>query len=225
MSLGDKLKLGTGVATQATKGPEKDSGKPDPATMDGKPLVSNSLGVGELKPGAPETAQDVKDRLDSTQPVSGDNDVASQTPEEVRADPPTPAKERKDTLANRDLRTQLEDSVGLEEERERRETADDGKVRFSSHPILRYGIGRFQFENGLLTLDNEKDIAEFRKIVEDLPRSERSRITELDISAAEAQSRAVRAANPKASKAIGSDSGDRDPGKQVGKGRLEDSGQ
>lgn len=182
-------------------------------------------------PKPPETKEEVETRLDPTQPVSGDNADASNSPEETFLDPPTPAETRKDTLegkdpnaeANEKLRDQLEGSL----KDESKVTADDGAVRYSSHPIMNYKVGRFEFDNGLLTLRDDKDISEFRKLLEDpkFPRSERNRIKELDLSAAEAQSRLVRSQSPKASKAIGSDTGDRDPGKQVGKGRLEDSGE
>ena len=104
-------------------------------------------------------------------------------------------------------------------------TADDGVVRYSSHPILRYKIGRWRFENGLLELRERADVEEFEEILKKLPISERTRIKKLDVSAAEAQVRAVRETSPVASKAIGSETGDRDPGKQVGKGTLEDSNQ
>lgn len=170
----------------------------------------------------PETEQDVKDRLNPTQPVSGDNDVASQSPEEVKNDPPTPAEERKDTLASKDLRDKLEASVkDAEESNAKSKSADDGAVRYSSHPILRYKLGRFRFENGLLTLREQKDIDDFEENLKHLPASERIRIKKLDLSAAEAQVRAVLENGPKASKRIGSETGDRQPSNQVGKGTLE----
>lgn len=192
------LKLGTGVATQATTSREGATSRPQSEATLTKP---------------PESEAEVETRLDPTKPVSGDNDVARQTPEETFLDPPTPAEERKDTLES--------DAKGPEKAPV--ETADDGVVRYSSHPILKYKVGRFRFENGLLELKTEEDIEEFRKIHNSLPPQEKIRVRELDLSAAEAQVRNVLKQSPRASKAIGSDTGDRDPGKQVGKGRLEDS--
>lgn len=185
-----------------------------------------------------EGAEDVATRLDPTQPVSGDSDAASKSPAAVAADPPTPASERKDTLETQDKlkehNTMVTESTADATQLEAQlaatnvaagETADDGVVRYSSHPILNYGIGRFKFDNGLLALREKKDIDEFEKTLEQLPISERTRIKKLDLSAAEAQIRAVRDANPGASKAIGSESGDRDPGKKIGSGTLGDSNQ
>jgi hypothetical protein len=189
------LKLGTGVATQATTSREGATSRPQPESTLPKP---------------PETKDEVETRRDRTQPVSGDNDVARQTPEETFLDPPTPGEERKDTL----------ESGAKGDEPEPKPTADDGIVRFSSHPILKFKVGRFRFENGLLELRNEDDVDEFRKVLGDLPTPERLRIKELDVSAAEAQVRKVIGDSPRASKGIGSDTGDREPNKQVGKGVL-----
>jgi hypothetical protein len=102
-------------------------------------------------------------------------------------------------------------------------TADDGVVRWSSHPILKYKVGRFRFENGLLELREPQDVEDFQHIHDNLPKPEQIRIKKLDLSAAEAQVRKVLGDSPKASKGIDSDTGGRDPGKQVGKGELGDS--
>jgi len=105
------------------------------------------------------------------------------------------------------------------------QTADDsGTVRFSSHPIARYTIGEFSFENGLLTLTDPEKIERFRKVLKALPRSESNRIVELDVSAAEAQVRLLRDMQGGATKVTDSSVGDRAPNNQVGKGKLEDSG-
>jgi hypothetical protein len=203
MSIGS-LKLGTGVANGATKGPDATTSR-EGATS--RPQPESTL------PKPPESKDEVETRLDRTQPVSGDNDVARQTPEETFLDPPTPGEERKDTLEFEDVT-----ESGLAPEP--KPTADDGIVRFSSHPILKFKVGRFRFENGLLELRNEDDVDEFRKVLGDLPTPERLRIKELDVSAAEAQVRKVMGDSPRASKGIGSDTGDREPNKQVGKGVL-----
>jgi hypothetical protein len=191
------LKLGTGIANQATTSREGATSRPQPESTLKKP---------------PETTDEVETRLDLTKPVSGDNDVARQTPETTFLDPPTPAEERKDTLES--------DDVAKPELATKQPTADDGVVRWSSHPILKYKVGRFRFENGLLELRSDEDIEDFQKIHDDLPKPEQIRIKKLDLSAAEAQVRKVLGDSPKASKGIGSDTGGRDPGKQVGKGVL-----
>lgn len=193
------LKLGTGIANQATTSREGATSRPQPESTLPKP---------------PESKDDVETRLDPTQPVAGDSNVTDESPEKTFLDPPTPAEERKETLEK--------DSKGPSEA-PKQPTADDGAVRFSSHPIQKFKVGRFRFDNGLLTLTKLEDIADFRKTLGQLPPAERIRIKELDVSAAEAQVRAAIANSPKASKNIGSDTGDRDPGKQVGKGVLGES--
>lgn len=104
-------------------------------------------------------------------------------------------------------------------------SADDGVTRYSSHPITKYKVGRFQFVNGLLELRKPEDVKDFERVLEQLPRSERIRLKKLDLSAAEAQVRAVKAASPHVSRAIDSASGDRGPDKPIGRGDLHDSNQ
>lgn len=221
----NSLNLGTGIANGATKATAAKDPTPVGSSREGATSRPIPEGAAE-KP--VETKDEVETRLDPVQPVSGDNAVASQTPEETFLDPPTPAEERKDTLegvdSNEEAAAKLAtEAAELERQHNAGPSADDGARRWSSHPIQNYSIGRFHFENGLLTLRDSDDIAEFEKILDDknLPRAERARVTELDVSAAEAQVRAVRETQPRASKAIGSESGDRDPGKQVGRGTLE----
>ena len=231
------LKLGTGRATDATKGKDnvthedvgKNAERPDAvetASREGATSRPHVADTGLPKP--LETKDEVETRLDPTQPVSGDNADAVNAPEETFLDPPTPAETRKDTLEGRDSNEEAEAKLAKEREaianEPKPETADDGAVRYSSHPIQNYKVGRFEFENGLLVLNEDEDIKEFEKILNDpkFPRSERARINKLDLSAAEAQVRLIRSQSPKASKSIGSEAGDRDPGKQVGKGTLGD---
>lgn len=148
----------------------------------------------------------------------------------------TPATTTKEELAKRAERPTHED-VGKLAERpdtvaksavtpqplaEATVSADDGVVRYSSHPILKYKIGRFKFENGLLELREKKDVEDFEATLKKLPRSESIRLKKLDLSAAEALVRATREAGPKATKGIGSEIGDRDSNNKRGTGRLED---
>lgn len=104
------------------------------------------------------------------------------------------------------------------------ESSEPETARFSCHPIMRYSVGEFQFENGLLVIRNSERAAKFREVIKGLPVSEQSRIKELDVSAAEAQVRAILAQNPGATKGIDSSTGDRAPNNQVGGGTLESGG-
>lgn len=98
--------------------------------------------------------------------------------------------------------------------------ADGVYARFSSHPIQRFGIGEFHFENGLLEIRDAEREAEFRKLLEELPLSERHRIQEIDVRAAEELARAALANSGAATKSIDSSTGDRGPQTPVGKGKL-----
>jgi hypothetical protein len=241
------LNLGDGRANGATvskeelakreaERKEEDSKRNDKAEQT-PPLETASREGVTSRPHLPDTLEkpleskaEVDVRLDPTKPVSGDDATAQERPEETFLDAPTPAEHRKDTLEGRDSNAvananiEAEKRVVLEDEKRARESVADDATRYSSHPIMNYKVGRFQFEDGLLTLKDDEDVKEFEKLLDNpkFPRSERARIKKLDLSAAEAQSRAVRANQPKASKSIGSESGDRDPGKQVGKGTLGD---
>ena len=117
----------------------------------------------------------------------------------------------------------LEETKPESQKAEAEEIAAPAEVHFSSHPIMRYTLGEYQFENGLLVL--RADEAEnFRQLLAEIPRSESSRIRELDVSAAEAQVRAMLAVQGRATKSIDSSTGDRAPNNQVGTGTLESGG-
>jgi hypothetical protein len=65
--------------------------------------------------------------------------------------------------------------------------AEEGKIQYTSHPIKRFRIGkRWEFEDGLLTLESEEEEKEFLKIIDhkNFPPRERSRIRKLDFEAA-----------------------------------------
>lgn len=64
------------------------------------------------------------------------------------------------------------------------DSGDEPAVRYSSHPIANFRLGRFRFDRGLLNLDSQ-DASEFEDLLEQLPVTERRRITKLDVRAAE----------------------------------------
>jgi hypothetical protein len=68
------------------------------------------------------------------------------------------------------------------------EDAPTGAGTFSSHPILNYKIGPFQFEKGTLTLDDPDQANKLRKLIDGLKKTDpRSAMTvrEIDSRAAE----------------------------------------
>lgn len=103
---------------------------------------------------------------------------------------------------------------------------EEGKIQYTSHPIKNYRIGRFRFENALLTLKNADEEAEFLKIINDdrFPERERHMIRKLDMSAAEQISRNYRKQAGGATKQIDSAGGERaDNSPKIGVGDLLDS--
>lgn len=101
----------------------------------------------------------------------------------------------------------------------------EGKIQYTSHPILNYKLGtRWQFENGLLTLENEEEEQEFLKSInsKNFPPRERARIRKLDFAAATALSRA-HIARSHTTQQIDSSTGERpDNAPRVGTGDLLD---
>ena len=93
-------------------------------------------------------------------------------------------------------------------------------VRWSSHPIVRYTVGDFQFENGLLTLATQEEADAFQAVFDTLPIYERTRLNKIDVAAAEALVRERFGQTGGATKGIDSATGDRAPNKQVGSGDL-----
>lgn len=98
----------------------------------------------------------------------------------------------------------------------------EGAVRWSSHPIQRFTVGRFQFEKGLLVLTEAEDIADFQEVYDSLPVAERARLQKLDLEAAERLARAHLGIDGAVTRGIDSSTGDRAPNNQTGRGRLED---
>lgn len=94
-------------------------------------------------------------------------------------------------------------------------------IMYSSHPIANYSIGRFQFTNTVLTLDNEKDQADFQKLHDSLPPAEKNRIKKIDVDAAEQFVKQVLSMQPKATQTIDSSMGG-EATRSVGTGNLTD---
>jgi hypothetical protein len=99
------------------------------------------------------------------------------------------------------------------------EAAPDSLNRWTSHPIMRYGIGRFQFENGLLALSAEDDV-EFRELLAQQPVSEQCKVRFVDLEAAEKLIASMRADSGGVTQGIDSSTGDRAKPAEVGKGVL-----
>lgn len=99
--------------------------------------------------------------------------------------------------------------------------AVEGATMYSSHPIAKYRVGPFQFDRGLLKLDS-KDAADFEALLKTLPATESSRISKIDVSAAERIVRDRLAAQSSATKNFDSTVGERAGKTPTGTGRLED---
>lgn len=97
---------------------------------------------------------------------------------------------------------------------------EDNVVRWSVHPIQRYTVGDYHFENGLLVLKEGEEADKFQAVYDSLPVYEQTRINKIDLGAAEAMVRERLATGGGATKGIDSSTGDRAPNKQVGQGDL-----
>lgn len=64
----------------------------------------------------------------------------------------------------------------------------EDKIQYSCHPTQKYKVGRFVFENSVLTLDDEEDEKEFLSVINSkkFPERERNQIKKLDFAAAQA---------------------------------------
>jgi hypothetical protein len=136
--------------------------------------------------------------------------------------PSGPAKEAEDSTNLENVESEVEEEVEEVQEVEQVQEAqsDEPAVRWSSHPIARYCIGDFHFENGLLVLQTSEEADAFQKVYESLPVYEQCRLTKLDVSAAEAIVRERIANGGGATKVIDSSVGDRAPNGAVGTGDL-----
>lgn len=103
-------------------------------------------------------------------------------------------------------------------------TPVEGKIQYSSHPILNYRVGKeFIFENSVLTLEDEEHEKKFLAVInhKNFPPRERVRIKKLDLGAAEKLSLAVRATRGRTTQQIDSSIGERpDNAPKVGIGDL-----
>jgi hypothetical protein len=59
------------------------------------------------------------------------------------------------------------------------------EVQYASNKISRLRIGKFQFEHGVLTIDNEEDAAQFEKLLEGATVRTRQSVTKVDRAAGE----------------------------------------
>lgn len=66
-----------------------------------------------------------------------------------------------------------------------KQLSDEGKT-WTSHPIARYSLGRFDFENGLLKLTDKKEIEEFEALLNhpQLPIRDRQIVQEVNVDRA-----------------------------------------
>ncbi len=89
----------------------------------------------------------------------------------------------------------------------------DVLATYSSSPVNNYGVGRFQFEKGLLTFKkgDEDDLEEFEKIIngKNFPVVERNRLVKIDVAAAEKLLADLRKSEGGATQAIDSTVGER----------------
>jgi len=62
--------------------------------------------------------------------------------------------------------------------------AGESETVYSSHPVSRYKLGRFQFENSVLRLSDQDDIDEFEKLLDHpkLPVADRRIVKKIDVS-------------------------------------------
>jgi len=208
------LQLGTGRATEATKGPDSDK---DVVTE------SNSAPANEETQRAQMLESVIKNETATTANVdreegTRENDLGTGG----KLEPTT--RQVETDVAN--LETNPVQSAMDDRARAAAELAnEEGVVRWSSHPIARFTIGRFQFENGLLVLPGiygKGSIDEFEKIYEELPVNEQTRIKKLDVAEAERVVREMLRNQGTTTQAYDSSTGDRAPNKEVGQGRLED---
>lgn len=59
----------------------------------------------------------------------------------------------------------------------------EGEAIYTSHPIGRLKIGRFRFENGILTLSKSEDVEEFENLLAASNARTQSQVKKIDVSA------------------------------------------
>lgn len=117
-------------------------------------------------------------------------------------------------------KTEAEQHDVLLEQVEATVDAENIAARYSSHPIMRFSIGDYHFDNGLLVLRTEEEAAGFEAMLRDLPVSEQNRIKKLDLQEAERLVREAILRGGGTTQSIDSSTGDRAPSPAVGKGDL-----
>lgn len=193
--------LGTGranpaVPTPAPKPSDPPVTTPAPGTADGQPQTAGE-GQGEVLEDASLEAKRADGLEVSKTDKQKDGDAVIESPKSI--------------------------SEQNELVRKNMEAGDDVAARWSSHPIMRYSVGDYHFEQGLLVLRTQKEADAFEKVVEELPLSEQSRIRKLDLDAARRISAEYLANSGGTTRSIDSSAGDRAPNNQVGKGDLLDA--
>lgn len=61
----------------------------------------------------------------------------------------------------------------------------DDRIVYSSHPIMRFAIGKYEFTNGQLKLPRGKESDRFERLLDQLPPHIRRQVVKLDSSAAD----------------------------------------
>jgi hypothetical protein len=141
-----------------------------------------------------------------------------------RANPATVGAEPKNPVTD----GEAQPSAETKEESQETATTEEPEsepvlARYTCHPIQRYQVGGFQFENGLLELRAPEEVESFEKILDQLPLAERHRIKTVDVEAAERFVREMLARNGGATQGIDSATGERAINNQVGTGTLGES--
>lgn len=102
---------------------------------------------------------------------------------------PTPAK------AAEPLKDKQGESVGKAEVVESAGTDADVKDKiekiYTSSPVMRLKLGKFQFDKGVLTLTDQNDVEQFDKLLSTLPPRERNAIRTISLEKANAMVRPV----------------------------------
>lgn len=114
------------------------------------------------------------------------------------------------------------DKPFAEQERDISDAVLDAKHLYSSHPIMNFRVGRFQFEKGLLTLTDSEDAETLEKLLKTMPMTESIKVKKLDPEGAARlvlQNRARPAATKGFDSATGERASDAD-GQRVGVGDL-----
>jgi len=92
---------------------------------------------------------------------------------------PLDSKQKGSVLADDSVGVSAANNVASEEQVNR------AAALFTSHPIMRLKLGKFQFDRGLLTIEDSEDAAEFKKMLDKLPARDRNQIREISVDAAE----------------------------------------